>query len=219
MAAAIAAPFRVNSISAEFAQAAAPAKASLSDLRIPFVENEGQIADERVKFKAEISSGSVFVTDKGLSYALQNSDKTNEEKITSYYFTEEFKDKTGETVGLSPKGNMPAATKVSSFIGADMNKWKSSLPSYEEVELGEIWPGTGATLKAYGGKIEKVFTTQPGGDPSQIRLAIEGGKLKLVESGELSFTIGGQEFRMTKPVAYQIDAAGVKSDVDVSYRI
>lgn len=42
-----------------------------------------------------------------------------------------------------------AETKVSYFKGDDPSKWRTGVPTYEEVNLGEIYEGIEFRLKAY----------------------------------------------------------------------
>jgi hypothetical protein len=68
---------------------------------------------------------------------------------------------------LKIEGKEKAETKVNYFIGGEPN-WRTSVPSYNIVSLGEVYPKIEAHLKAYGNNVEKVFCVEKGGDPNKI---------------------------------------------------
>ena len=51
------------------------------------------------------------------------------------------------------RGGAQSVTTVSYFKGNDPSKWKSSLSTYEVVDLGEVYEGIGLSLKAYGDNV------------------------------------------------------------------
>ena len=71
-------------------------------------------------------------------------------------------------------GGSQSVTTVSYFKGNDPSKWKSSISTYEVVDMGEVYEGIGLKLKAYGNNVEKLFTVKPGADPEQIRISLSG---------------------------------------------
>ncbi len=184
-------------------------KATLTSLQVPFVQNEGQIRDEQVKFYAQTFAGNVFVTDEGITYALKG------EEGQSWAVSEAF-------VGSSrivPVGEKTSATKVNSFIGSDHSQWKSGLPTFDEVALGEIYDRISVNLRAYGNNMEKIFTVAPGGDPASILLEVTGADgLTINAQGELEIATGMGMVKMTAPVAYQ-ELNGERVNVAVAYEL
>ncbi|UJS17102.1 MAG: SBBP repeat-containing protein [Candidatus Jettenia sp.] len=75
------------------------------------------------------------------------------------------------------KGEGRAVTKVNYFQGKDASQWKSNIPTYEAVNLGEVYEGIEFRLKAYGNNVEKLFYVKPGADPGQIKVRLSGVKL------------------------------------------
>jgi hypothetical protein len=47
-------------------------------------------------------------------------------------------------------GEQPAVTTVNYFTGNDKSKWKTNVPTYDRVNLGEAYKGIELSLKAYG---------------------------------------------------------------------
>ena len=205
-------------------------------LQMPFIANEGQIEDKRVHFYAKTFGGTVYVTEQGeMVYSLAHSPNPQSEilhpvesrlrrvrnaefhraspKSQSWALKETL---IGASIS-SPQGTDQAQTKVNYFIGNDKSKWKTNIATYNSVSLGEVYHGTNLSLKAYGKTIEKVFTVQPGADPSAIRLKMDGASsLRINEQGELEVETGLGVVRFSKPAAYQ-ERNGVRNDVRVAY--
>jgi len=192
-------------------------------LRMPFIANEGQMAKE-VSFYAKTFGGTAYVTQKGeMVYSfpgIEPKDKATDSPSKP-------KDIKGVTlketlVGASvtsPKGNDRSQTKVNYFIGNDKSKWKTNIPTYNSISLGEIYNGIDLSLKAYGKTVEKVFTVKPGADPKAIILKMEGSQaLKINEQGELEVQTDLGQVRFSKPLAYQ-EKNGKRENVQVAYHI
>ncbi len=179
-------------------------------LNIPFIENRGQI-DENVKFYANTSNSTIFITDEGeLVYSLNVKDHT-------YY---SFREVPLNKTNIEVKGENMSNTKVSYYKGTK-DKWRLNIPTYETVSVGEIGNDIELKLKAYNGLVEKLFIVKPGADPSDIKMKIEGKSiydLYINDVGELVIKTEVGEFTFTKPVAFQ-EENGQKKYIEVSYVI
>ncbi|HEX9148110.1 MAG TPA: SBBP repeat-containing protein [Thermoanaerobaculia bacterium] len=200
----------------------------LSGLPISFVANAGQ-TDPAVAYYAQTFSGTVFVTRDGrIVYSLlqkRDSDSPHGRKASAslpkaananagWSLTE-----TAVGGRASAAAGCLATANVSSFIANDPACWTSSLPTYEDLSLGEVWPGISLQLKARGNSVEKIFTVEPGGDPSKIRMAVRGARsLTVKESGALVLGTGLGEVTFTPPMAYQ-ESGGARPPVDVAYEL
>ena len=117
------------------------------------------------------------------------------------------------------KGAEPSQAKVNYFIGNDKTKWRTNIPTFNKVSLGEVYEGIDLSLKAYGKNVEKIFTVQPGADPKSIKLKMAGAKsLKINDKGELEAETGHGPVKFSKPVAYQ-EKDGKRENVQVAYHI
>ena len=193
-------------------------------IRIPFIENQGQIAGDQVRYYAKTFGGSVYVTQHGeLIYSFSGSDSKDKttgrsstpENIRSVIVKESLVDK----FVTSPQSNDPSQAKVNYFIGNDQSKWITNIPTYNSISLGEVYKGIDLSIKAYGKTVEKIFTVQPGGDPLAIRLKLEGSNsIKINENGELEFETGLGVFNFSRPIAYQ-EKEGEQVRVQVAYYI
>ena len=179
-------------------------------LQLPFIENQGQVRDQSVLFYAEIFGGTSFVTDKGeviYSFYDVNKPKKGSKSLSTPQKAKGWtlKEKLLGATLKPPQGIERAKTRVSYFIGNDKNKWKSNIPTYNVVSLGEVYKGINLSLEASGKTFEKIFTVKPGADPKNIRIKIEGvNKLHVNKNGELLIQNAPNHIRFSKPIAYQL---------------
>jgi hypothetical protein len=187
------------------------AKLKLDGVRVPFVANGGQ-TDLAVAFYAQTLGGATFVTHKGeIVHALLARRRGG--KPSGWSLTESM-------VGgrATPRGQEPADTRVSYFVGCERERWGSDLTAYRTVGLGEVWPGVSVSLRASGGSVEKLFTVKPGASDSTIRVRLGGAQsLSVDETGALAAGTGVGKFTFSAPIAYQEKGRG-RIPVPVSYR-
>ena len=198
----------------------------VSFLRISFVENNGQIGNGNARYYAKTFGGIVFVTKDGeIVYSLPKNGNTNSgekanhpnsknvEEVGGWVIKEHF-------VGASiskVEGEEQATTRVNYFQGKDPSEWRRGIPTYNIVTLGEIYPGIGLKLKAYGNNVEKLFYVSPGAESEAIQVKIEGASgLNVNEEGKLEVETGLGVVRFTRPIAYQ-EERGKRMYVDVAY--
>jgi len=117
------------------------------------------------------------------------------------------------------KGEDKAVTKVSCFKGRAPSNWKSDIPTYDVVTLGEVYNGIELKLKAYGNTVEKLFYVKSDASPDRIKLSFEGANdLRINRRGELEVETECGTVKFTKPVAYQV-IDGKRVEVAVEYSI
>ena len=176
----------------------------IKKIKIPFIQNRGQIKNNKVMYYAKTMGGTFFVTkDGGMVYSMKG-----------WVIKESL-------VGASisdVKGEEKAETKVSYFKGKDPKKWTTNIETYNLINLGEIYKGIELKLKAYGNNVEKVFYIKPEYDLGKIRIKIEGAKgLSINKSGELEVETGLGIIKFTRPYAYQyINGNKVKVSAEYS---
>ncbi|MCP4547497.1 MAG: T9SS type A sorting domain-containing protein [bacterium] len=190
---------------------AATTVGNLSGAHIPFIQNVGQV-DSEVRFYAQTFSGTVFVTDQNeIVYALPNRSLQHTGLALKEFFVN------GKANSLA--GEMASPTKVSYFHDQDRDGWKSNIPSYEYVTLGEVFDNIDVKLRAYGDNVEKLFFVRTSGDPSDIALGFEGARsLSITGQGELAIETDLGTCTFTRPIAYQ-DVAGERAYVEVAYHL
>jgi hypothetical protein len=183
----------------------------LSQTRLPFVQNDGQMKPE-VAFSAKTFGGQVFVTrDNKLVYHIPSRKDSG-----SWVFIEEF---VSNSSGLKPAGLESSNIRISQFKGHDAGKWQQNLSTFNSLDLGEPYPDVSVNLKARGNSIEKLFMIAPGGDPANIKLAVKGvNGLSINEHQQLVLTTDLGPISFTAPIAYQI-IEDKQQSVGVSYRL
>ena len=198
----------------------------VSSLQIPFIENQGQIKDNSVKFYANTFAGIVFITDKGeIVYSLNKSEPRTQSTDSRHGLSlraerSNLKSSSGsERQNLISKaalretlkcpeetkitGMNKAETKVNYFVG-DKDNWRTNIQTWQEVRIGEVYKGIELKLRAYGKNVEKIFTVNPNSSVNDIKLILEGAKgLHINEGGELEVETELGTVKFTKPFAYQ----------------
>jgi hypothetical protein len=196
---------------------------ALAGVAVPFIANAGQ-TDEAVAFYASTFAGKVFVTRDGdIVYSLPGKDASSKGRplkaaSAGWSLTEAPVGTAGET-RPRPVARKPAPTQVSYFLGNDPSARTSgvSTSTYDEVSLGEVWPGVDVSLRARGKNVEKIFTVRPGADPSRIRMRVTGAwSLAPGRTGDLVAATGIGEVILTRPVAFQ-ERDGARRAIAVAY--
>jgi len=181
---------------------------------IPFVENHGQFSDSSVLFHARTFGGGVFaMRDGSIVYSLPKSEGTKLAGGTV------LRERLLGAKPIIPEGSVRTKAVVSFFVGRDSEQWKSGLPAWDTVSLGEPYEGVQVHLRAQAASVEKIFIVSPGADARRIRLAVEGADaLSVEEDGSLCVRTRLGEVRFTAPVAYQ-EIDGGRRDVAVAYNV
>ena len=193
--------------------------ASIERLRIPFVANEGQWTEAGIAFGARTFGGNAFVmTDGELVYVVPRRSATPGTDGPVFDGTAVIKEHALAATATLPLGMTPEHTRVNYFVG-ERARWRSDVPAFAGVDLGEIYPGVRLSLHAHGSNVEKVFLVSPGADAGRIRLAVEGVEaLHLCENGELALVTALGDVRFTAPVAWQ-EREGERIAVEVDYAV
>lgn len=87
------------------------------------------------------------------------------------------------------------------------------------LDLREFRHGMDLILKAHSGSIEKIFVVHPGGNPTDIRVAVNGARdIAVVPDGSLEVDTGSMIAVFSAPVAYQ-EMNGERIPVQAAYTI
>ena len=191
----------------------------LASVQIPFVANSGQ-TDPAVAYHASTFAGTVFVTRDGqIVYSLPEARVLASGEQTTARKAGWALAETPVGAKVRPVGRQRAETQVSYFVGNDPRSWRTEIPTFEEVSLGEVWPGINLELRAHGANVEKIFTVEPHGDPSAIRMSLAGAEsLRVNEAGALVVGTGVGEVTFTPPEAFQ-EIEGVQRSISVAYQL
>ncbi|MGA2771780.1 MAG: SBBP repeat-containing protein [Bryobacteraceae bacterium] len=110
----------------------------------------------------------------------------------------------------------PLESRVHYLIG-EPHTWQTDVPTYARVEYRNVYPGIHIAYhgvesvapdgdgRRVAGRLEYDFVLDPGADPSQIRLRLEGAEhMQLDTNGDLLLRTSEGEWRHTAPPAYQL---------------
>lgn len=128
------------------------------DILVTDAQNEETLIDS---LKSEDNSTDFEVLEKKMQRAVEEGDVRSPPTAVSHYaFREKFLDEKGNPLTFSSQGVNESPTKVSFFKGGS-ETWKSNLPAFQAVSLGEIYNRIDVKLQAYLNNIEKLFLFFP----------------------------------------------------------
>lgn len=220
-----------NSLAARESKHAVMSK--VAGLGVPFIANAGQIANSEVLFQAHTFCGTVCVTrNGGIVYALPGQRKLADGSGALHGRASGSAARSGRSMPTGvlvlrerlvggrtclPEGVDRAESRISSFVGTGKENWRTDIPVYDAVSLGQVYAGIELRLKAYGRNVEKVFVAAPGSRPEDICMAVDGAEcLDINEAGELVVCARPGEVTFRAPMAYQ-KISGEQRMVDVAY--
>lgn len=183
-------------------------------ISVPFIANEGQ-TDEGIAFYAHTFGGTVLVTRAGeIVYSLPAAAQ-GPAGPAGVALRETLVGRRASAV----RGEGRAVTRVSEFRGREPSRWRSGLPAWDAVDLGEVYDGIDLRLQARGDNVEKIFRVMPGASPDAIGVRVDGGRgLRVTERGELEVATALGPVSFTKPVAFQ-EIDGRRVDVAARYAL
>jgi hypothetical protein len=199
-----------------------------------FVENQGQWADESVRFVHQGDGVNVAMTDAGPVFQVFRREPIEGElppdsefaprDLLSDYRTEMLSF-SASFVGASavvPTGQDPAETQFNYFIGAQEN-WRSEVPAFEQVVYENLYSGVDLATWGQRSHLKYEFHVAPGADWQQIQIHYEGiAGLSLGDDGSLRVNLGGDWGELVDDVPYiyqvvdgqRVDVAGQFSLLD-----
>ncbi|MBW2430669.1 MAG: hypothetical protein JRF56_17040 [Deltaproteobacteria bacterium] len=185
----------------------------IKSLPVPFLENQHRF-DEEVLFYTAFSGNRFLVnSDDSLVYEFQ---LPNDGKRTGPLVLKE------QLIGAKIAkivGDRATALKVNQLSTRMPAAAGHQIPGSERLDLGRIYDGIRCQLRVRGGGVEKVFRVEPGADPNQIRVQLDGaGALKLTRNGEIAVGTKWGAITLSKPIAYQYTPAG-RQNVAADYLI
>jgi hypothetical protein len=106
----------------------------------------------------------------------------------------------------------PLPGTINSFIGNDPSKWRTDVPTFSKVKYEGIYSGVDLIYYGNQQQLEYDFVVAPGADPSAIRFAVSGAKVRLDSNGDLVMHTSLGDVRQHKPLIYQ-EIAGVRHEI------
>jgi hypothetical protein len=177
---------------------------------LAFEANRGQFAED-VRFGARARGSTVLLTDlDAVLLPLAVSGRTTQ----PIRLRVDDGDATSDLIG-----ERPLEGRVNYFIGRDPATWVTAVSTYGSVRRPNVYPGIDVVYHSRGQDLEYDFVVHPGGNPTQIRLRLEGGnRVELDDFGDLVLRTADGVFRHKAPELYQ-DADGRRTVVGGRYVI
>jgi uncharacterized repeat protein (TIGR01451 family) len=176
---------------------AAPASNAAKGPQVPvsFQPNVGQVSAKGVKFLAQTSGASVYLTSNGAVIAAPAGD--GDTSVVGMKLV-------GTTASPAPRGTKQLPGTTNYLIGRDRSKWHTDIHSYAGVRYRNVYPGIDLVWHGTNGKLEYDYVVAPGADPNRIRLGVVGARSVAVgPTGELAIRVGTSTLNQQAPVLYQ----------------
>jgi hypothetical protein len=116
----------------------------------------------------------------------------------------------------------PAALQqgVSNYIASSSSQSQLNVAHYGRVTYRDLYPAIDLSFYGNQQSLEYDFRVKAGADSGRVQIAIAGtASASISEKGSLMLAVGGSLVEFLKPVAYQLDEAGKRAEVPVSYRL
>ncbi|MGA8142841.1 MAG: Ig-like domain-containing protein [Candidatus Acidiferrales bacterium] len=176
-----------------------------------FEANQGQAAS-RVKFLTRGSGYTMFLTP--TETVLVDADTRSGRNKNKMAASLDLKSASASAVRMQLIGanRAPSMTgfdklpgKVNYLLGNDPKGWHTGVPLYSRVDAKQVYPGVDLVFHGDERMLEYDFIVAPGADPSRVGFRIRGAKrIEIDRLGDLVLHTQTSEFRMHKPVIYQM---------------
>ena len=127
----------------------------------------------------------------------------------------------GANEEASPVGQAKLPGRSNYFIGRDASKWRKGVEQFSQARVKNVYDGIDLLYYGNGNELEHDYVLTPGSDPSRIRMRISGGTSRIDEgTGDLIVShadVKQELVRLARPVAYQSQADGARTRVEVGY--
>jgi fibronectin type 3 domain-containing protein len=175
----------------------------VTDLESYFIENRGQLGDERIRYYAPGHPLSIGLMDDGVVYSVSrtSTDGEAEDFLDMSVFTMRFV--RGNVV--EPRGVSPLGHHSNFFIGNDPDRWASKVTNFAEVLYEGLYDGIDLRFYFHDGMFKYDFIVDAGIDPSCIEVSYDGIKTLDVDqtSGDLLISTGLGVVRDMRPIIIQ----------------
>ena len=197
---------------------------------IEFIENKGQW-DSRVRYKASVSYGSLFVRDNGITMVQYNqTDYANVMRLlhdrTEGVSPERFMVRTHafniDFVDANPQARQVPEKRMDTynnyFSGSDPSKWAGGCSVFQAITLKEVYPNVDVRYYTDNGFLKYDIVVKPGADISKIGLKYSGIDKLQVKNKELSITTSVGDLRESAPFTYQAGLNG-RDEIGCRYTV
>lgn len=174
-----------------------------------FEANQGQF-EEQVRYLARGKGYGLYLTDEGATLALEPQGAPR--SVVSLRVAG------ARSVQPQGVGRLPG---LGNYAVGERQHWVAGVQSFGAVKYAGVLPGIDLVYHSDGKhELEYDFLLAPGADPQGIELYFDGvSSLSVGDQGDASLQLeDGSALRQPRPVAYQLDDAGVRHFVAAAFR-
>lgn len=194
---------------------------------LEFIKNEGQW-DHPFIYKSSAGNVNLFLQKTGIVYVIgapDNAEKVRDFKhnisttpptLSYHRYTVNF---LGANQNAEIIGSKEQSHYYNYFFGNDSSKWKTNIHPNLSVDYKDIYKNIDLHIASAQTSIKYDFIVQQGGDPSIIKLNIDGAEDIRIKSGKLLIKTSVGDVTEMKPYAYQYNADGVQEEVTCKYKL
>jgi hypothetical protein len=193
-----------------------PQAESFRKAPLVFEENRGQF-DSRVRYTANANGARIWFTDDAIYYHFTESvngdhddpvwgtGPHDELDATHMNWTAVRTTVVGSQGFDQLAGQTPAPGHTNYLIGSGPIDWTTSVPSFRELYVSDIYPNIDLRFRGSGRRLEYDFIVAPSADPSQLLIRYEGAdSLWISPHGELKIATGLGIITERRPVVFQV---------------
>ena len=174
-----------------------------------FLENGGQVDDDRIRFYSWNPSGGMALTDDGVIMTVVDGENGVGANVVL------------EFDGASPSGavgNDPLPGATNFLRGQDPSAWCKGLRTYQEVLYPDLYPGIDLVYRIVEGRVKYDLVLRPDADLSEFRVQVSGHLAMDVDPvGDLVIGTAAGPLRDGGLLAYYADDPG--TTVDCSFEL
>ncbi len=178
---------------------------TLARLPLAFEANRGQ-TDSRVRYLSRGPGYTLFLTGDEAVLRLRKVDASDQAAQAAATVRMRLQGANRKPV-VEPEAPLPGRTHY--YLGNNPASWRSDVERYARVRYESVYPGVDLVYYGREGELEYDYIVQPGADPGQIRLQIEGAEGAALDAeGNLLLRTPAGVLRQQRPFVYQeIDGA------------
>ena len=187
---------------------APPTSSFREDASVPivkgFLENGGQVDDDRVRFYSWNPSGGIALADGGVIMTVVDGTAGLGANVVL-----EFDG--ASSSGAEGKDPLPGVTNI--LKGQDPSEWRKDLRTYREVVYPDLYPGIDLVYRLADGRLKYDLVLRPGSDISEFRVLVSGHEAMDIDpSGDLVIGTAAGPLRDGGLVAFYANDPGTTLD-------
>lgn len=193
--------------------------------RIFFSENKGQW-DDRVLFRSQMHSSTLFVERDCFTFVVQHPDnpnmhhpvEPNTKQLSKSYRSHAYRLRFEGGGATVVEGTDPEAGVENYFIGRDRSRWASDCRVFQSLLYHNLYDGIDLKVYAAANAMKYDFIVAPGASPQSIAITYEGVDGVRLQDGNIVVHTSVVDVVELRPYAYQM-VGGRQVEVKASYSL